>query len=64
MSAVLVNLTPREQEIAKCIKLGQSYKEIAQTLFISSRTVNQHLKHIYQKTGVKSRSQLAAKMGE
>lgn len=64
MSEVLVNLTPREQEIAKCIKLGQSYKEIAQTLFISSRTVNQHLKHIYQKTGVKSRAQLAAKMGE
>jgi len=64
MNSVLVNLTPREQEIAKCIKLGQSYKEIAQNLFISSRTVNQHLKHIYQKTGVKSRSQLAAKMGE
>lgn len=64
MNSVLVNLTPREQEIAKCIKLGQSYKEIAQALFISSRTVNQHLKHIYQKTGVKSRAQLAAKMGE
>jgi RNA polymerase sigma factor (sigma-70 family) len=62
MNAVLVNLTPREQEIAKCIQKGQSYKEIAQALYISERTVNQHLKHIYQKTGVKSRSQLAAKM--
>jgi RNA polymerase sigma factor (sigma-70 family) len=64
MNAVLVNLTPREQEIAKCIQKGQSYREIAQALFISERTVNQHLKHIYQKTGVKSRSQLAAKMIE
>lgn len=64
MNAIVSNLTPREKEIARYIKSGLSYKEIAQELYISARTVNQHLKHIYQKTGVSSRSQLAAKMGE
>ena len=64
MSAIVSNLTPREKEIAGFIKSGLSYKEIAQELYISARTVNQHLKHIYQKTGVNSRSQLAAKMAD
>lgn len=64
INSIINNLTPREKEIALSIKLGLSYNEIAQKLFISSRTVNQHLKHIYQKIGVNSRAQLAAKMEE
>lgn len=64
INAVIGKLTPREKEIAQYIKNGLSYKDIAQVLFISSRTVNQHLKHIYQKIGVNSRSQLTAKMGD
>lgn len=62
INSIVSMLTPREKEIAKYIKYGLSYKEIAQKLFISARTVNQHLKHIYQKIGVNSRSQLAARM--
>lgn len=64
INAVIGKLTPREKEIAQYIKDGLSYKEIGLQLFISSRTVNQHLKHIYQKIGVNSRSQLAAKMAD
>lgn len=62
INSIINTLTPREGEIARRIKSGLSYKEIADELYISSRTVNQHLKHIYQKVGVNSRSQLAAKM--
>ncbi len=64
INSIINTLTNREKEIAKQIKLGLSYKEIAEALYISSRTVNQHLKHIYQKVGVNSRSQLAARMEE
>ncbi len=64
MNSMISKLTPREREIAKCIKSGLSYQQIGDQLFISSRTVNQHLKHVYQKLGVISRSQLAAKMDE
>lgn len=62
INSIINRLTPREREIARYIKSGLSYQQIADQLFISARTVNQHLKHIYQKVGVNSRSQLAAKM--
>ena len=64
INSIINRLTPREREIARYIKSGLSYQQIADQLFISARTVNQHLKHIYQKVGVNSRSQLAAKMEE
>jgi DNA-binding NarL/FixJ family response regulator len=64
INSIINRLTPREREIARFIKSGLSYQQIANQLFISARTVNQHLKHIYQKVGVNSRSQLAAKMEE
>jgi non-specific serine/threonine protein kinase len=64
INAIINRLTHREREIARFIKSGLSYQQIADQLFISARTVNQHLKHIYQKVGVNSRSQLAAKMEE
>jgi DNA-binding NarL/FixJ family response regulator len=64
INSIINRLTPREREIARFIKSGFSYQQIADQLFISARTVNQHLKHIYQKVGVNSRSQLAAKMEE
>lgn len=64
INSIINRLTPREREIARFIKSGLSYQQIADQLFISARTVNQHLKHIYQKVGVNSRSQLVAKMEE
>ena len=64
INSIINRLTPREREIARFIKSGLSYQQIADQLYISARTVNQHLKHIYQKVGVNSRSQLAAKMEE
>jgi DNA-binding CsgD family transcriptional regulator len=42
---------------------GMSYKEIAATLFISVETLNSHIKNIYRKLDVHSRSELAAKYG-
>ena len=54
-------LTVREEEIISLIKKGQTYKEIAATLNISFHTVNHHLKNVYQKTNVTSKSELIAK---
>ena len=42
---------------------GSSNKEIAQTLFVSVRTVEAHLTHAYAKLGVRSRTQLARRLG-
>ena len=55
-------LTPRELEIVQLLKDGLSYKELGEKLFLSVFTVNHHLKKIYKKMGVTSKSQLMAKV--
>lgn len=50
-------LSPREIEVLKLLVAGKSNREIADTLFISERTVKIHLNKIYKKLNVKSRSQ-------
>jgi predicted ATPase/DNA-binding CsgD family transcriptional regulator len=53
------SLTKREQEIAALVAEGQTNGQIAQSLFISRRTVDNHVASIYAKLGVSSRVQLA-----
>lgn len=57
------HLTDRENEILLLLIKGNSYKEIAGTIFISVETLNSHIKNIYRKLNVHSRSELAAKYG-
>ena len=52
-------LTAGEWRIAAMVGDGSTNREIAQTLNISPKTVETHLSHIYRKTSVRSRSQLA-----
>jgi DNA-binding NarL/FixJ family response regulator len=52
-------LTPREQEILALLARGAMYKEISSSLGISLNTVRMHLKHIYEKLHVQSRTEAA-----
>ena len=53
------NLTSRELQVAELVEQGLKNKEIARTLGISAGTVKIHLKHIFEKTGVRGRYGLA-----
>jgi len=55
------DLTGREREILKCLVEGMSYKLIADTCFISIDTVSGHIKNIYKKLQVHSKSEAVAK---
>ncbi len=56
-----VNLTAREREILEHLVRGSSYKIIAGNLFISLDTVGSHVRHIYEKLHVHSKSEAVAK---
>jgi DNA-binding NarL/FixJ family response regulator len=55
------DLSTREKEILTCLVKGMSYKMIADTCFISIETVNVHIKNIYKKLQVHSKSEAVAK---
>lgn len=55
-------LTPREAEVARLVAAGCSNPEIAGLLFVSRYTVEDHLKHLYEKLGVSSRSELVSRL--
>ncbi len=56
-----MNLAEREREVLDLLAQGYLYKEIADALQISAHTVNSHLRRIYEKLHVRSRSQAVAK---
>ncbi|GGJ28649.1 helix-turn-helix transcriptional regulator [Streptomyces brasiliensis] len=57
-SDTLDRLTPQELQIAKMAATGLSNREIGARLFISHRTVGQHLHRVFPKLGITSRGQL------
>jgi DNA-binding CsgD family transcriptional regulator len=52
-------LTKREREVHELLRRGLSNREIARTLFIGEATTKAHLRHVYAKLGVTSRTQAA-----
>jgi DNA-binding NarL/FixJ family response regulator len=55
------NLTPREVEILDLLAQGFLYKEIADKIQVSYATVHTHIRHIYEKLHVRSRTEAVAK---
>jgi DNA-binding CsgD family transcriptional regulator len=53
------SLTPSERRVAELAAEGPTNREIAQTLFVTPKTVEVHLSSVYRKLGISSRSQLA-----
>ena len=53
--ASLSDLPPREMEILQLVLVGYTNKSIAAEIFISKKTVEFHLDHIYTKLGIRTR---------
>lgn len=54
----VAGLTPQELQVARMLAGGRSTREAAAALFLSPKTVEYHLRHVYGKLGIRSRAEL------
>jgi DNA-binding CsgD family transcriptional regulator len=64
MRSGIESLTPSERRVAEVAVKGLTTRQIAETLFVSPKTVEFHLRHIYQKLDIASRSELTKLLGD
>ncbi len=57
--STLLQLTPQEIQVARFVARGLSTREVAAQLFLSPRTIDFHLRNVFAKLGISSRSELA-----
>jgi DNA-binding CsgD family transcriptional regulator len=57
-------LTPTEERVAALVAAGRTYREVADALFISPKTVQWNLSNIYRKLGIRSRGELPARLAQ
>jgi DNA-binding NarL/FixJ family response regulator len=57
------SLTPRELRVGELAARGLTTRAIAELLFVTPKTVEYHLRHVYQKLDITSRSQIADALG-
>jgi DNA-binding CsgD family transcriptional regulator/tetratricopeptide (TPR) repeat protein len=54
-------LTETERRVAALVTQGKTNREVASAMFVTENTVQTHVRHIFQKLGVRSRTELAAR---
>ena len=57
-------LTAAEWRVCRQAAEGRTNREVAQSMFVTEKTIERHLSSAYQKLGIRSRYQLAAAMGQ
>ncbi len=60
--AALPGLTPAEQAVARLVVTGRSNRQTAAELYVSVKTVEFHLGHIFDKLGIRSRKDLITRI--
>ena len=56
------DLTAHQERIARLVADGATNREIAQQLFLSPRTIDHHLRNVFARLGVRSRTELVRRL--
>jgi DNA-binding CsgD family transcriptional regulator len=62
-AASIDDLTPQELQVALLLIGGKTTQETAAALFLSPKTAEYHLRHVYQKRDIHSREELTQRLG-
>jgi DNA-binding NarL/FixJ family response regulator len=62
-TSALAALTTAEQAVARLVAAGRSNRQTAAELYVSIKTVEFHLRHIFDKLGIRSRKELSVRIG-
>ena len=63
MLSGIESLTPSERRVAEMAADNMTNKDIAQALFVTTKTVEVHLSNVYRKLGIGSRNELPQALG-
>jgi DNA-binding CsgD family transcriptional regulator len=63
-SSTILDLTPQELQVANFVAQGKTNREVAAQMFLSPRTIDYHLRSVFTKLGITSRTELAALRAE
>ena len=58
-----MGLTPAEQAVARLVATGRTNRQTAAELYVSVKTIEFHLGHIFAKLGIRSRQDLITRIG-
>jgi DNA-binding CsgD family transcriptional regulator len=58
------DLTPQEVQVASFVVQGMTNREVAAQMFLSPRTIDYHLRSVFTKLGIKSRTELANRLAD
>lgn len=56
------DLTPTERRVVQLVAEGRTNREVAAALFLSTKTIEFHLRNVFRKLGIRSRSELARRL--
>lgn len=59
-ASTVLDLLPQELQVVRLVRQGLSNRDVAGRRFVSPRTVEFHLSHVYRKLGLRSRGELAS----
>ena len=62
-AATSEELTPQELQVAMLVAEGKTNREVGVQLFLSPKTIEWHLGHVYRKLGIGSRTELTRVLG-
>lgn len=61
-NCVIYGLSTREVQVLRLVLQGRTYQQVSDLLYISKKTVDSHVQHIYAKIGVRNKLELIQKM--